>query len=84
MRVDVGIPVVRTDSRAYGHVIIKFSPMGRLPHFITYRAPRAGGAPLKILKPTIFACDHGDRFAGVSVSFRSRSRHDNAVVCVFL
>ena len=42
----VGIPVVRTDCRAvgrsvYGHVITKFSRMGRLPHFLSYgEAPR--------------------------------------------
>ena len=35
MRVDIGFPVVRTD----GHVITKFSGMGRLPHFLTYGAP---------------------------------------------
>ena len=32
-------PVVRTDGRAYGHVITKFSRMGRLPHFLSYGAP---------------------------------------------
>ena len=47
--------MVRTDGRAYGHVITKFSRMGRLPHFLSYGAPstralRAGGAPLKSLK----------------------------------
>ena len=35
------------DGRSYGHVITKFSRMGRLPHFLTYGASRAGGAPLK-------------------------------------
>ena len=40
------MPVVRTDGRAYGHVITKFSGMGRLPHFLSYGASRAGGAPL--------------------------------------
>ena len=39
MRVDIGFPAVRTDGRAYGHVITKFSRMGRLPAFLTYRAP---------------------------------------------
>ena len=39
MTVNIGFPVVRTDDRAYGHVITKFSRMGRLPHFITYGAP---------------------------------------------
>ena len=34
----IGMPVVRTDGRAYGHVITKFSWMGRLPHFISYGA----------------------------------------------
>ena len=34
-------PVVRTDGRAYGHVITKFSRMGRLPHFLTHGAPQA-------------------------------------------
>ena len=27
------------DGRSYGHVITKFSRMGRLPHFLTYGAP---------------------------------------------
>ena len=50
--------VVRTDGRSldrsvYGHVITKFSGMGRLPHFLSYGAPptrasRAGEAPLLI------------------------------------
>ena len=40
----IGIPVVRTDGRSlagsvYGHVITKFSGMGRLPHFLSYGAP---------------------------------------------
>ena len=35
------MPVVRTDGRAYGHVITKFSRMGRLPHFLTHGAPLA-------------------------------------------
>ena len=49
----IGIPVVRTDGRSlarsvYGHVITKFSRMGRLPHFLSYGAPRsaARGASL--------------------------------------
>ena len=38
------MPVVRTDGRSlarsvYGHVITKFSGMGRLPHFLSYGAP---------------------------------------------
>ena len=39
----------RSVGRAYGHVITKFSRMGRLPHFHSYGAPptRARGAPLK-------------------------------------
>ena len=36
---NIGVPVVRTDGRAYGHVITKFSRMGRLPHFLTHGAP---------------------------------------------
>ena len=39
MRVNIGFPMVRTDGRAYGHVITKFSRMGRLPHFLSYGAP---------------------------------------------
>ena len=36
----IGIPVVRTDGPSvYGHVITKFSRMGRLPHFFSYGAP---------------------------------------------
>ena len=43
----IGMPVVRTVGRSvYGHLITKFSRMGRLPHFVSYGAPR--GAPLKI------------------------------------
>ena len=49
----IGMPVVRTDGRAvgrlvYGHVITKFSRMGRLPYFLSYGAPlrAARGAPL--------------------------------------
>ena len=36
------------DGRSYGHVITKFSWMGRLPHFLSYGAPstRARGASL--------------------------------------
>ena len=42
----VGVPVVRTDDRSlvrlvYGHVITKFSQMGRLRHFLSYGALRA-------------------------------------------
>ena len=51
------MPVVRTDGLSlacsvYGHVITKFSRMGRLPQFFSYRAAptrgskRRGGAPL--------------------------------------
>ena len=40
----IGTPVVRTDGRSldrsvYGHVIAKFSGMGRLPHLLSYGAP---------------------------------------------
>ena len=31
--------MVRTDGRAYAHVITKFSRMGRLPHYLSYGAP---------------------------------------------
>ena len=30
----IGMPVVRTDGRAYGHVITKFSRMGRLLYLL--------------------------------------------------
>ena len=36
----IGMPVVRTD----GHVITKFSRMGRLPHFLSYGARSTRGA----------------------------------------
>ena len=36
--VNIGFPMVRTDGRAYGHVITKFSWMGRLPHVLSYGA----------------------------------------------
>ena len=44
VRVNIGCPVVRTDGRSlarsvYGHMITKFSGMGRLPHFLSYGAP---------------------------------------------
>ena len=40
----IGIPVLQTDGRSpahsvYGHVITKFSRMGRLPHVLSYGAP---------------------------------------------
>ena len=31
VRVNIGMPVVRTDGRSVGHVITKFSGMGKLP-----------------------------------------------------
>ena len=43
----IGMPVVRTDGwrrSVYGHVITKFSRMGRLPHFLSYGAPPTRGA----------------------------------------
>jgi len=48
----IGMPVVRTDGRSlarsvYGHVITKFSGMGRLPHFLSYGAPPTRGANKK-------------------------------------
>ena len=36
---NISFPMVRTDGRAQGHVITKFSRMGRLPHFLSYQAP---------------------------------------------
>ena len=52
MKVNIGCPVVRTDGgrwSVYGHVINKFSGMGRLPYLLGSahaRALRARGAPL--------------------------------------
>ena len=44
VRLNIGFPVVRTDGRAvYGHVITKFSQMGRLSKL---RVPLACRAPL--------------------------------------
>ena len=38
----IGMPGVRTDGLSvYGHVITKFSRMGRLLHFLTHGAPLA-------------------------------------------
>ena len=53
MRVNIGIPVVRTAvGRAYGHVITKISRMGRLPNFLTHGAALpARGAQLIIIRP---------------------------------
>ena len=51
----IGIPVLRTDSLAfgrsggqpvYGHVITKFSRMGNLPHFLSHGAPLRARAQL--------------------------------------
>ena len=47
----IGMPVVRTDSRVvsrsvYGHVITKFSWMGRLPHFLSNGVTPTRGAQL--------------------------------------
>ena len=60
MKVNIGFPVVRTDGQraggrtVYGHVITKFSWMGR---FLSYGAPptRAFGAPLLLLLGVIGA-----------------------------
>ena len=59
----IGMPVVRTDSRAigrsvgrsvYGHVIIKFSRMGSLPHFLTRGAPLSALRARELLYKTRF------------------------------
>ena len=42
----IGMPVVWTNGRTYGHVITKISQMGGLPNFLTH------GAPLRIKKWT--------------------------------
>ena len=60
VRVNIGYPVVRTDGRSavggrrsvYGHVITKFSGMGRFTKLwcsAHARAKRARGAPLLLL-----------------------------------
>ena len=56
------MPVVRTDGRAYGHVVTKFSRMGRLLHFLTH------GAPLRALRARapLLHCKHS-RFWSVSL-----------------
>ena len=43
VRVNIGMPVVRTDGRAVGvrSRDYKFSRMGNLPHFLTHDAPQA-------------------------------------------
>ena len=63
VRVNIGCPVVRTDGRrsVYGHVITKFSGMGRFSKLwgsAHARASRARGVPLLIfseanLKPRL-------------------------------
>ena len=57
----IGMPVVRTDGvslarSVYGHVITKFSRMGRLPQFLSYGAPPTREAPRwsSAIKPTDF------------------------------
>ena len=35
----IGVPVVRTVGRTYGHVTSKISRMHRLPNFLTHGAP---------------------------------------------
>ena len=53
----IGRPVVRTDGRAYGHVITKFSQMGRLPHFLTHGAPLRASRTRSPLQSDLFvAC----------------------------
>ena len=55
----VGMPVVRTDGRAGGHVITKFSRMGSLPHFVTHGAPLRASrarAPLKSVDEDLASC----------------------------
>ena len=47
------MPVVQTDGRSlarsvYGHVITKFSEMGRLPHFLSY-----GALPTRALRARV-------------------------------
>ena len=37
----IGMSVVRTDRRAYGHVITRISRLDRLPNFLRYGAPLA-------------------------------------------
>ena len=48
VRVNIGTPVVRTDGRAYGHMITKFSRMGRLPHFLSYGAPSTSARRVRV------------------------------------
>ena len=52
------------DGRAYGHVITKFSWMGRLPHFISYGAPSTRAS--KIIRENAF--EHKKKKPGLSAN----------------
>ena len=62
MRVNIGCPVVRTDGRAYGHVITKFSWMGRLPHFLSH-----GATPTHALRARVKLLENNDIFNDCSL-----------------
>ena len=49
MTYHICFPVVRTDGRAYGHVITKISRMDRLPNFRRHGAPLTRAKPATIL-----------------------------------
>ena len=39
------------DGRSYGHVITKFSRMGKLPHFLSYGAPSTRALRARFVAP---------------------------------
>ena len=48
----------RTVARSvYGHMITKFSRMGRLPHFLSYGAPPTRGAKRRAWRSAIWWCN---------------------------
>ena len=62
----------------YGHVITKFSRMGRLPHFLIHGASRAR-APLKTTKRTL-KNSYANKFSKTTVVIR----FNPSSVCPFM
>ena len=70
--VNIGMPVVRTHGRAYGHVVItKFSGMARLPHFLTHGVALRAQELRKGLTPRAYMGDEGPFQACLSPHFTS-------------
>ena len=74
VRVNIGFPVVRTDGgrSVYGHVITKFSRMGRLLHFLTHGAPLARFARESFAIIGTLRSEEGDGSENVAEKVNSR------------